>query len=297
MKECVDLFCDDSLRTSRRSKLFTNSFDRCLKNDTVLSSTGKAVDYVLYRMDQLFDGADRGVKKYYADPLWIDLRAWVTDLIGFTNNATVLLAVIYLERLAKASPKPLKAVLRHRLIFISTVLANKYLDDHAPVLRCWAIRSRCWSLRDVVRFEIGFLKLVDYRLAVLGPEFAMSIMQANKVVAATAVMPRPAPSPRVDTTSLVLRGLRSPSSLLNGSSAASTASECSTAIAPLEAPRPVSVIFVDQSLGLSQEDNLTSACADFVEISKSFREPPRASFHDEILAAIDVEKATAAMVA
>ncbi|CAG0917390.1 unnamed protein product [Notodromas monacha] len=100
--------------------------------------------------------------------------------------SAVVLAMIYMERLAKSNPEFMYSVPSSHLFLVTTMVASKFLfdvhDDEGVYNDEWAKSGRL-ELDQVNKLEISFLSALDWNLFVSKEKFEEVLLKVEKTIA------------------------------------------------------------------------------------------------------------------
>eukprot|EP00735_Rhodelphis_limneticus_P005766 TRINITY_DN1776_c0_g1::TRINITY_DN1776_c0_g1_i2::g.25046::m.25046 TRINITY_DN1776_c0_g1::TRINITY_DN1776_c0_g1_i2::g.25046 ORF type:complete len:246 (-),score=22.76,sp/Q4R871/CCYL2_MACFA/25.23/6e-07,Cyclin/PF08613.6/3.5e-13,Cyclin_N/PF00134.18/2.5e-08,Cyclin_N/PF00134.18/6e+03,FPN1/PF06963.7/0.038,SCF/PF02404.10/0.17 TRINITY_DN1776_c0_g1_i2:312-1049(-) len=122
------------------------------------------------------------------DPVNLMIEPWTEYLIQFVTRQEVTLALLYIKRLVQMQDCLLTRYNRHRVFFVALMMANKYMDDIAYVNSQWADISKCWTKKQLSKYEREFLRLLDWRLHIHQEEYTQFYQMINHICRTSKLM-------------------------------------------------------------------------------------------------------------
>eukprot|EP00735_Rhodelphis_limneticus_P014922 TRINITY_DN9033_c0_g1::TRINITY_DN9033_c0_g1_i1::g.18187::m.18187 TRINITY_DN9033_c0_g1::TRINITY_DN9033_c0_g1_i1::g.18187 ORF type:complete len:340 (+),score=-8.02,Cyclin/PF08613.6/6.1e-06,Cyclin_N/PF00134.18/0.013 TRINITY_DN9033_c0_g1_i1:166-1185(+) len=162
--------------------------------DSVASNKDLCINFIVAWIDALTNWeyptlSREQLQKYgmINDPVNLPLQNWLQHLLCFISLKEIILGLIYLRRALRiaggiifpSSIRDLTRYNRHRVIYVSAMLAHKFWVDEAYTCNSWVKIGHFWKGKQVANFERKFLARINWRLHVAPKEFSEFVRDAN----------------------------------------------------------------------------------------------------------------------
>lgn len=143
--------------------------------DQKISSKSKIIDFVSELLSEICDEEDSKLEKSFNSikPFLskkippISIKEYLQRLIKYSkiNNSTIILILIYIDRLCGNLKFKLNHFNIHKIILASFVLASKYNEDEIHSMNFYSKLGGV-SKKEMIKLEYEFISLIDFDLSV-----------------------------------------------------------------------------------------------------------------------------------